>query len=403
MKNFFNKLKFVKLKDIFAVFLFLFSLPCTFFYKIFLKIKGKEIWVICEDEFEARDNGYCLFKYIREKYPEVNIYYAISKKSADYDKVKKLGNVVKYGGIEHWIKYLAASKNISSHKGGKPNAAVCYFLEIYGILRNKRVFLQHGITINSIDNWLKYSQTKMRLFVCGAYPEYEYILKAGGYPKDYVQYLGFTRFDELHNCKINKNQIVFMPTWRNWIGLPTKKSYEIENIKSFENTEYFQKCNELINNKDIIDFLEKNNLKLYFYPHRNMQKYISLFKSKSSNVIIADRNKYDIQDLIRHSALMITDYSSVSMDFAYMKKPLIYYQFDHERVMKTHITESYFSYEKDGFGPVCYNIKTLYDELVNSYNRNFEVEEKYLEKHRKFFTIYDNKNCERNFQAIKNI
>ena len=211
MKRFFKKLKYVKFKDIVAIFLFIIAIMPALFYKMYLKIVKKEIWVICEDEYEARDNGYWLFKYIREKHPEVNIYYAINVKSPDYEKVNKLGNIIKYGHLEHWIKYLAASKNISSHKGGKPNAAVCYFLEVYGILKNKRAFLQHGVIMNNID-WLKYSETKMRLFVCGAYPEYQYLLKEGGYPDGYVKYLGLARFDKLHNVHINKKQIVFMPT-----------------------------------------------------------------------------------------------------------------------------------------------------------------------------------------------
>lgn len=40
--------------------------------------------------------------------------------------------------------YLTAKVNISSQKGGKPNYAVCYLLEVYGILRNSRVFYNMG-------------------------------------------------------------------------------------------------------------------------------------------------------------------------------------------------------------------------------------------------------------------
>ena len=33
------------------------------------------------------------------------------------------------------------------------------------------------------------------------------------------------------------------------------------------------------------------------------------------------------EDLLTESSLMVTDYSGVQFDFAYMKKPIIYYQF----------------------------------------------------------------------------
>ena len=57
--------------------------------------------------------------------------------------------------------------------------------------------------------------------------------------------------------------------------------------------------------------------------------------------------------MIKKSALLITDFSSVFFDFGYMKKPIIYYQFDNELFRSNHYKEGYFSYERDGFGPVA--------------------------------------------------
>ena len=172
MKKILNQLKYVKINDILSIFIMLLAIPEA----IFLKYKRKSLWLICERENEARDNGYWLFKYIRENHPQEDVVYAIKKDCVDYKKVKGLGEIIEYGGYKHWVYYLATEKNISSQKGGKPNAAVCYFLEIYGLLKNKRVFLQHGITIND-GKWLYYENSKFKLFICGAKKEYEYIQK----------------------------------------------------------------------------------------------------------------------------------------------------------------------------------------------------------------------------------
>ena len=83
--------------------------------------------------------------------------------------------MIQYGSFRHWIYYLAASKNISSQKMGKPNAAICYVLEVYGILRNKRAFLQHGI-ITADLSFLYYPHTKMSLFVTSTYDEWKYVM-----------------------------------------------------------------------------------------------------------------------------------------------------------------------------------------------------------------------------------
>ena len=169
-QSFWQKLQRVKAKDIGNIFVFALALPVSAVYKK----KRKDLWLICDNENEARDNGYWLYKYIREHHKEQDVMYAINKKSTDYARVKDLGPVVQYGSFMHWLYYLTASKNISSQKEGKPNAAVCYLLEVYGILKNKRIFLQHGITKDDVE-FLHYKNTKMRMFVCAVEREYQYV------------------------------------------------------------------------------------------------------------------------------------------------------------------------------------------------------------------------------------
>lgn len=400
MKNFFGKIKYIKLKDILAIFKFIILAPISYIYKLYLKVNKKEIWLICEDEYEARDNGYWLFKYIREQHPDMNVYYAINKNSCDYSKVKALGNIIEFGSCKHWIYYLIANKNISTQKAGNPNAPLFYFLQVYGILKNKRIFLQHGITINNAK-FIHYNVTKFRLFICGAKREYEYIKEKFGYPEENLRYVGFARFDQLHNININKKQILLMPTWRNWLARET--NFISKNKEKFEDTLYYKTYNNLLNNEVLIKYLEENDITLCFYPHRCMQKFIYLFNTKSGNIKILDKNDIDIQQLLKESALMITDYSSVNMDFAYMKKPLIYYQFDKEEFRNKQYEEGYFSYENDGFGPVIENEDELITKIIEICNSDYILEEKYLKKINNFFELYDINNCKRNYEAIKNI
>ena len=66
-----------------------------------------------------------------------------------------------------------------------------------------------------------------------------------------------------------------------------------------------------------------------------------------------DNSEIDIQNLLKDSALMITDYSSVFMDFAYMEKPEIYFQFDEDQFRSTHYAKGYFDYKKDEIIGLC--------------------------------------------------
>lgn len=397
MKKIINKLKYVKFMDFIDILIFLFIFPVALVYKfIFNK---KEIWLICEDKNEARDNGYHLFKYIRKEHPQINAYYVINKKSIDYNKVNKFGNVIQHRSFKHWLYYLSANKIISTQKNGNPSSALFYILQVYGILKNNRIFLQHGIIMNN-NTFLHYNETKFKLFICGAKKEYEYVSNKFGYPEGTVQYLGLARYDNLYNYSVNKKQIVIMPTWRDWIA---KEVNFLGKKEDFINTNYFKTYNSLINNDKLISYIEKNNIIIYFFPHRNMQKFIKNFSAKSENIKIVTANEMDIQDLLKESALMITDYSSVNMDFAYMCKPLIYYQFDKEEFRSKQYEEGYFSYENDGFGPVIEKENELINEIIRIYNLGYKLEEKYLDRINHFFKLRDTYNCKRNYEAIKEI
>ena len=398
MGNLKEKFERVKFKDILSAVTFVCAIPEA----LILKKKRPNMWLICEDYNEARDNGYWLYKYIREKQPQQDVVYAINKNSVDYRKVKNLGEVIQYGGYKHWVYYLAANKNISSQKGGKPNAAVCYMMEVYGFLKNKRIFLQHGITINDMP-WLHYGQTKMSLFVCGAQKEFECIRNNFGYPDKSVQYLGFARFDGLHENRVKEKQILVMPTWREWIATPTSKSNKLDNMSSFTSTEYYEAWNNLLNSSKIKNILEKYNLNLIFYPHRNMQRFLNTFHTQSDYITIADWRKYDVQELLKESAFLITDYSSISMDFGYMRKPMIYYQFDLEKFRKGQYQQGYFAYDKDGFGPVYKTLQEVENALEWYAENNLEIEDEYKRREEEFFPLWDTKNCQRNYEAIKEI
>ena len=57
---------------------------------------------------------------------------------------------------------------------------------------------------------------------------------------------------------------------------------------------------------------------------------------------------------------MITDYSSVAFEMAYLKKAVLYYQFDEEEFFSgKHWQKGYFDYRKDGFGAVCVSENAL--------------------------------------------
>lgn len=398
MSRFIYQLKRVRFGEIIQIWKLPIAIICAAIYRL----KHKDLWIVCEDKNEARDNGFWFFKYVRSKHPEQECVYAISGKSPDIDKIRNLGKWVEYGSLKHWILYLASSKKISSQKAGNPNAAVFYFLEVYGLLKDNRIFLQHGVIINDLK-WLYYDVTKMKRFICGAYPEYEFIRDTFGYPSENVVYTGICRFDGLHdNIKSETKMILIMPTWREWIADEDFRLVQYEGTTEVQKTNYFFKWTSFIKDPKLEYISRQYDCKFVFFPHRNMQKYMEYFPASTYYMEIADAKKYDVQELMKNASLMITDYSSVFMDMLYMKKPVIFYQFDYEKFREGQYEEGYFSYLDNPFAISCQYKDDVINYLEDYIKKDFTVTEEYLLAHKEYFQIYDKDNCKRVYDVVCN-
>lgn len=367
----------------------------------------KDIWLIQEKIGEARDNGYHLFKYIRTNHPEINAYFVITEDSSDLCKVQKYGNLIEHNSKKHILYYLAAKYSIGSQPcGANPYIITPQMFRLISVFRNpeqKCIFLQHGIILNSLpDKKMYYKHMVHDLFVTSTKKERDFVEEHYGYPPGYVQELGLCRFDNLQYAAEKKEKIILlMPTWRSWLRFKVKPSEERD---CFKNSEYYQTYVSLLKNSLLKDLLKSYGFKLVFYPHFEAQRHIDLFADYADkNIIIATKEKYDVQDLLMRSSVLITDFSSVFFDFAYMDKPMVFYQFDEEQFRKGHYQEGYFSYRNDGFGKVVKEEKEVIEELEVILKNNCVMDEIYEKRRTEFFDLIDDKNCERNFNAIKSL
>ena len=393
-KYFLEKVKDVKISDIKAILPMVIAKVVSPLYK---KIY-ENYWLICEEPYEARDNGFYFFEYLRKEQPQQKCIYAIKEKSVDFKKVKSLGETVQYGSLKHWILYFTAKYNISSQKGGKPNAALCSFFELNNIFKPNNIFLQHGVIINDLK-WLYSNCSKINRFVTSTTDEYNFIKRNFGYADDVVVLTGLSRFDGLHDRKEVNNRVLIMPTWRYWFNLNSKKLHnQDDNIA----TSQYTKCwKELLCSSKLKHLVEKYNLEIIFYPHRNMQRYLEAFKDVPQYITIASWEKYDIRDLLKSSNLMITDYSSVFFDMVYMKKPVIFYQFDKEKYRKHQYNEGYFDYDDNKFGHSYTSSEGIVRELEYFIENKYHVSEEYINEHDRIFKYYDTNNSMRIYDMLR--
>lgn len=352
-------------------------------------------------EHTARDNGYWFFKYMRENYPERPIYYPIQFTAPDYPKVTKLGNVIRHGSFRHHILTWAAEMDISARTGrGLPAPFLSRLFQVRGFYPFKSVFLQHGVTMNSAP-FLERKRNRIDLLIASTDAEAQGLVNDLGYDKKQIKVVGLTRYDQLCEFNVNKKQILLMPTWRVWL-YPDRGFINDADREAVKNSNYVNTYRSFLASDELKHFLEQNDLTLLFFPHNQMQPFIKEF-SGASRIKIASTEEYDVQTALKESSYLITDYSSISFDFAYMKKPLSYFQFDYDEFREKHYPEGYFSYKNHGFGPIVTTCDELIDELKASLKRGFEMTDEYKNRVDATFKYRDQNNCKRTLEAIENL
>ena len=78
-----------------------------------------------------------------------------------------------------------------------------------------------------------------------------------------------------------------------------------------------------------------------------------------------------------------------------------YFQFDYEEFRSRHYPEGYFSYTRDGFGPVVKTADELVDELIRSCESGFTMLPECAARVDATFKYRDNENCRRTLEAIE--
>ena len=280
--------------------------------------KNKRIWFYMDFPTIADDNGMHLFRYsINQNETGVKKYFIIDKNTPDYEKMKKIGPVIGYHSLKHRILGLFTEKIITSHPDNNYIYAFWgHYPNFAGLLKSSTLFLQHGITLNNISGWLNKYDKNLDFLLTASKKEYDSLFKYYyNYDEEIIHLLGFPRFDNLKDEKTKT--ILLMPSWRRYL---TK-----ENKYTISNSTFFRTYNSLINNPKLLQTVKEKGYEIIFRPHPHVYQFIELFNDNEYIKIDHERGSY--QDLFKKGALLITDYSSVAFDFAYLKKPVLYYQY----------------------------------------------------------------------------
>lgn len=365
---------------------------------------NRNVWLISDRPNKAGDNGEHFFRYVQSvKNKKIKPYFVLQKDSEDYEKMSKIGKIIDFDSVMFRLMLLQSENVISSQ-------ASEYVLNPYGGDRNYMsdlynynfVFLQHGITKDDISGWLNRTNKDIKIFVTAGKPEYRSIIDGDYfYDESVVKLTGFPRFDNLLRMGKNvKKKILIIPTWRKSLDkcVDPKTDTSVYYDK-FKESDFFAFYNGLINDKKLVECMKKNGYEGLFCLHPLFAaQYVDFTENDAFKV---NKGYVDYQTQFAESALLVTDYSSVFFDFGYLKKPVVYSQFDKEEFFKGHsYSEGYFSYDDNGFGPVCRDLQSTVDAICAYVENDCKNSDKYIKRIEEFYPYFDEDSCKRVYESV---
>lgn len=358
-------------------------------------MKRKNIWLTYDKLYKGGDCGEYLYRYMCTQKDNVTPAYVLNKNSPDYKRLCAEGYTpLCYGSLKHRLYYVNSSVVFTTHGGvhsfnAFTNAQVKY---ISGLLHHDVACIQHGLTVQQLAFNSNRLFNNMKRYYCASKYEIQNLSHPiyGYEDKSALKLTGIPRYDGLVNQ--DKRQILITPTWRNYIAMPaTSKNSAKPYNPAFVQTDYFRIYNELLSDPKLIRTAQETGYRLIYLLHPVISAQIEDYP-KNDSVEIVPSLTVNYEKILTESSLMVTDYSGVQFDFAYMRKPIIYY---HPPKLPPHYKEGGFFYDTMGFGEICTEHQSLVDILCEYMQNNCQVKPFYLARQDDFFAYRDLKSCQR--------
>lgn len=362
----------------------------------------KQVWLVSDRTNRGDDNGEVMFRYLCEHAAEdIEPWFVIDRDTPDWEEMQKLGKVVAPFSKQHKLLFLLSEFSLSSQAN---KAVVNPFGRLEYLYRDlmydkRLVFLQHGITKDNQSAWLNKYNRNLFGFVVTTQPEYDSVFEYDYYyEKDRVWLTGMPRYDRLYHDE--KRYVTIMPTWRKSLSAGTDSEGVWLLGEEFSESEYFHFYNSLLNHERLLEAAEQYGYTVCFMPHPNTISGIGLFGHDKRVRFLDATNSY--KDVFAQTDLMVTDYSSVAFDFAYLRKPIVYAQFDKEEFFNGEhsYTEGYFDYERDGFGEVEYDLESTVSRVIEYMANDCKMKPEYIDRIDKTFAFNDRDCSKRVYEMI---
>lgn len=337
------------------------------------------------------DNAAVFHNYLIQNHQDKVTAYWLYDPKKSYAKDKQLANAVALGSFRNYRLFFKADYSFHGHSlmyDIAPSVDKFLFL-------NRKTIITH--VSHGIEGFKKILIQKEDVpllkrtdfFNCAS--EYEKDLKLNEWkiPEKKLIVTGFPRFDRFETNKpaTQVKRILMMMTWREWLFDLTEEE--------FVQSAYFQNTLGLISHEGIRNLISENDMHMRVALHpfmRKFEKHFTGLDHPESGIEFQDFNHSSIEKAIVENDMLLTDITSVSWDFLYLNKPIIFNMFDKEEYMARRGT--YLSLDTDLYGYKADSADEVYQYLKKIVDENITTNEWYS-KAPEFIDYFDQNNCKR--------
>ena len=336
------------------------------------------IWLFGENlAATANDNSFYFWKHIVNIEDDIEKYIVFEKNDSTLKVYNKLSDYEKSfvlwkNSIKHFKKFFKADLFFISHSFKDVFPENILNKKVNLEVKKPIIHLQHGVEgLKKLPfNGRSYKNNLFRVCVYNKsifnilkkYNDFkEYQLHNAIYPPRYGEFL--RKDDEIEN----KNQILWFITNRKYLSSEDQIDTKV----------FFGYIKSVVQDKELLNFLKKNILKLKIVLHHSLRKHVYKGISEFINndyIELVREEDTDLMTDLASSELLITDYSSIAYDFSFIKRPVLLYQPDlHVVLEKESLYYMVKDYEEFRFeNPQKYILKTPKDLISKILLGNYE-------------------------------
>jgi hypothetical protein len=369
--------------------------------------RGTPIWLTHDKMYSAGDCGEHMYHHMEAHRAGFLPYYALNADAPEVARLRARGaRLVFPGTLRHRLVYLGAEVLLTTHAdpaayngfGGKAGH------DYRDLFSARVVCIQHGLTMQDIARIMHRSHAGIERYYCASRYEVGNLLKPEyGYSADQLALTGIPRFDGLHSTP--KRRLLVAPTWLPELaGAATALGERRAPAPDFLDTRFFRVFESLLTDPRLLECAIEKDYSIDFALHPYLASNAGALRMRLQHEASApgpsgERVRVVVpgidapyETLLEEADLMVTDFSGVQYDFAYMGKPVVYF---HPDEIPSQYGPGAMDYESMGFGEIATTVEALVELLCRYMWRGCEIADTYRARIDAFFEHRDDRNCAR--------